>query len=744
MGKNKNKRYIKKLEKEYREKSSKKIIVFSFLVTLLLIALLSRIAWIEFVDGASYKALAYKQQTIDKVISPKRGTIYDSTGKALATSASVDTISINPTYIADKYKEPVTNALVSIFELDYTTVREKVYSNSAFQTIIKKVESDKVNELKNWMKETKITRGINIDEDSKRYYPYNNLASNLIGFCSTNNTGSSGIEYKWNSVLTGVPGRLTTSQNSKAQEIPDENEKYIPAENGSDIVLSLNYSLQEIAEKYLKQAVNENNASRGGNVIMMAPSTGDILAMATYPDYNLNTPSEPFTNSQIAEYNSLQTAEEKNTFLNSMWKNRAVSDTYEPGSTFKILTAAIGLEESIVTTDKAGDFNCTGTEVIYDTSIRCWRYYNPHGYQSLRDALKNSCNPAFMQLGARIGTRTLYKYYKAFGLFDKTGANLAGESNSIFYKEDEVTPVDLATMAFGQRFTITPLQLITAVSAIANDGVLMQPRVVKQVINTDNGTITNIDPVEVRQVISKETATKMRSLLQSVVTEGTGRYAAVDGYSVGGKTGTSEPIYSRNQDGYTASYIAISPVENTQIVVLVTLYGLKGANHQGGQVAGPVVQQILSEALPALGIPSNNIDKTKGNANTSLLPDVTNKSIEEAENILRNAGFNVKYRTSTDKSALVAEQVPKSGTRLLKDALVVLYDDSGLTPETSVVPNLKGLTAEQAKSSLNSRNLNIQINGTGKVIAQSPTYDTEISVGSVITVTLKKEIVDAH
>ena len=747
MGKKKNKKlYTKKLEKEYKEKSPKRIIIISTFAFLLLFLLLIRIAWIDVVDGSKYKEMALRQHTIDTEISPKRGTIYDSTGKALATSASVDTVSINPTAISDNNKEKVAKEFSEIFELDYNSVLEKVNSNTKFQTIAKKVENDKITQLQTWMKENKISQGINIDSDSKRYYPYNNLAANLIGFCGNDNDGRSGIEYKWNDILTGTPGRLTSSKNSKSQEIHDDNQKYIPAENGSDIVLSLDYKLQTIAEKYLKQAVNDNNCKNGGNVIMMDPSTGDILAMATYPDFDLNKPFEPFTDKEISEYSALTTSEEKNEYLNKMWKNKAISDTYEPGSTFKILTAAIGLEEGIVAPDKEGDFYCSGSQQVYDTEIKCWRSYNPHGAQSLRSALQNSCNPAFMQLGARIGTHTLYKYYKAFGLFDKTRIALSGEANSQFHQENEVNPVDLATMSFGQRFTITPIQLITAVSAVANDGVLMQPRLVKQIINTDNGNITNIDPVEVRQVLSKKTANTMKDLLQSVVTNGTGRYAAVPGYSVGGKTGTSEPIYSRSQDGYTASYIAISPVENTKLVVLVTLYGLTGATHQGGQVAGPVVKQILSEALPYLGIPSNNTTQAKVTTDsTIMLPDLTNKNMADAETQLKNAGFRVQTKSATDKSeAIVYGQIPKSGVRLIKDSLVILYDNSGSEIPTAAVPNLKGMTRAQAINSLHSLNLNIQIEGAGKVIAQTPAQDTSLSEGSLVSVTLQEEIKDAH
>lgn len=738
---------LKEAEIEFKQGLSKKLIIGIIIVIIIFLLLIIRLSWIDFIKGDTYKMMAYNQQTINQVISPNRGTIYDSTGKALAISASVDTVSINPTYIKAENKEKVAKALSDILGIDYNTVLEKVNSDSAFQTIARKVEHDQIADLKNWMEENKISTGINIDEDSKRYYPYNNVASNLIGFCGSDNVGLSGIEYKWNSVLTGTPGKITSLRGGEAQEIPNDSEEYIKAENGSDIVLTLDYRLQTIAEKYLKQAVEENNCSRGGNVIIMEPSTGDIKAMATYPDYNLNTPSEPYTEQQKAKYNSLTTREEQITYLEEMRKNTAVSNGYEPGSTFKIITASIGLEEGLVQTDTPNDFFCSGGEQIYDTYIKCWRHYNPHGEQTLRDALKNSCNPAFMQLGARIGTRTLYEYFRAFGLFDKTGADLAGETNSIFYNEDDVGPVDLATMSFGQRFNITPLQLITAVSAIANDGVLMKPRVVKQVINPDTGVVTNIEPEEVRQVVSKTTADKVKDLLYSVVQDGTGRYVKIPGYSIGGKSGTSEPIYSKIDDGYTSSFIAISPVENPQLVVLVTLYDPQAGKYQGGETAGPVVRQILSEALPYLGIPSTNTSSSTNDSaySTKTLPDVTGKTIQEAEEILKNAGFTVKSNYSGNKTeSIVKEQVPKSGVSLIEDSQIFLYDNNQVEKNIVSVPSLKDMTIEQAINSLKSKNLNINIEGSGKVISQSPTNGTEIEEGSIVNVTLMEEIQDAY
>ncbi len=454
---------------------------------LILLLLIGRLGWLQIVQGSDLKEAMYKQLTTSRVISPKRGTIYDSTGKALARSAQVDTVSINASKIVVKHsdeevaavktkalKEKVAKALSDIFGLDYADTLKKVSSESKnTQTIAKKQEKDKIDKFKKWMKENKIYAGINIDEDTKRYYPYNNLASNLIGFCGTDNQGLEGLEAKWDDVLTGTPGKIVSSQDAVRDLIPDENKTYIAAQNGNDITLTIDANIQTIAEKYLKQACIENKCTDGGNVIIMNPNNGDILAMATYPDYNLNTPFTP-TNISTKEWKELSTTEQSNT-LQGIWNNRAITSTYEPGSVFKIITAAAGLEENIVTIDKSGVFSCKGREIISGVTIRCSNT-SGHGYQSLRDALKNSCNPAFMQLGKKIGAATLYRYYNAFGFFDKTGFASSGERVGYFWDLENVGPIELATMSFGQRFRITPLQMITAVSAVANDGVLMRTK----------------------------------------------------------------------------------------------------------------------------------------------------------------------------------------------------------------------------------------------------------------------------
>ncbi len=732
-------------QKQFIIKLKRMLIVFGFIL-LIFVILLGRVAWLQFVDGEELKRREYSQSTSSTLISAKRGTIYDSTGKALAISVDVDTISVNPSYIKAKGKngqtdEEATNELrnkmadkmAEIFSLDREEVYKKLTSSNSVETIVSKVETDKVSELETWLEENKAKAGVNIDADVKRYYPYNNLASNVIGFCGSNNQGLDGIELSYDDVLKGTSGRLTTAIDVTREAIPDQNEEYIAPENGSNIYLTIDSNIQTIAEKYLKQAVEENKCTRGGNVIIMDPSDGSILAMATYPDYNLNDPYTP--NEWYSKGWDELSQQDQTNKLYSMWRNRAVLDTYEPGSTFKTITASIGLEENVVETDTQGDFFCSGYEMVADRKINCSKSAG-HGSQSLRNALENSCNPALIQLGQRIGVSTFYKYLKAFGFFDKTGVDLPSEGTSSFWAEENVGPVELATMSFGQRFTITPLQLITAVSSIANDGVLVTPHVVKQIENPETGTITKVETKEVRQVISEDTADKMKSIMQSVVEEGGGSYAQVKGYTIGGKTGTSEPNPDKPEEGYVASFIAIAPVENVKVVCLLTLYDPQASNHFGGSIAAPAVSQILSEVLPYLDIPSNdsNSSTTTQTINT---PDVVNKTVVEAQKILQSAGL--EYSTNASADDIVKEQVPPKGTALTEGGIVKLYVEGNDERVSQTVPDLKGVTFEQAKIMLKAKNLNIASTGSGIVIAQDPIAGTSVDEGTVINVTLQQE-----
>ena len=724
----------------------KKMFILAIVFMLVFVILLGRVAWIQFVDGEWLKEKEYSQSTSSTLISAKRGTIYDSTGKALAVSVEVDTISVNPEYIkakgkdgqsdeeaTEELKRNMANAFAEIFELNSDEVYKKLTSSNSVETIASKVETDKVDELKKWLEENDVESGVNIDADVKRYYPYDNLASNVIGFCGSNNQGLDGIELSYDDILKGTSGKLTTAIDVTQDAIPDKNEEYIAPENGSNIYLTIDSNIQTIVEKYLKQAVEENECKDGGNAIIMDPSNGDILAMATYPDYNLNDPYTP--NSSISEGWDTLSGQEQTNRLYSMWRNRAVLDTYEPGSTFKVITAAIGLEENVVETDTSEDFFCPGYEIVADRRINCTSL-SGHGKQTLRNALENSCNPALMQLGQRIGVDKFYDYLEAFGLFDNTGIDLPSEGTSTFWAKENVGPVELATMSFGQRFTITPMQLVTAISSIANDGKIVTPHVVRQIENPDTGTVTNVESKEVRQVISTETANKMKDMMKSVVEDGGGRYAQVKGYTIGGKTGTSEPDPNHPEDGYVASFVAIAPVDNTELVALVTLYNPQGSNYYGGSIAAPVVSQILSEVLPYLDIPSND-SSTENTEKTISVPDVTNKTVAEAQKKLSEVGL--EYSTSASADDIVKEQVPPKGTSLTSGGIIKLYAEGNDDRVSQSVPDLKGVTFEQAQIMLKAKNLNIASTGSGIVIAQDPQSGTQVDEGTVINVTLQEK-----
>lgn len=369
-----------------------------FVVFIIFILLTTRIGWIQFVQGSELQTKAYMQQTMDRSINPKRGTIYDATGKTiLAMSATVETVTVNPTNIAKENKEKVAKAMADIFDLNYETVLKKVQKRSSIETIVKKIDKEKADELRVWLEENNITLGVNIDEDTKRYYPYNNLASHVIGFCGSDNQGLDGVEVTFDKILKGEKGKIAKIADGTGGGLLEEGEEYTPAADGKDIVLSINMSAQAIVEKYLKQACIDNECTDGGNIIVMNPKTGDIVAMATYPDYNLNNPYEPNTDELKQMWDTLSSGD-KNKTLQQIWRNKAIADSYEPGSTFKLLTASAALEEGITTTDKAGEFSCTGGIEVAGVRIKCWRYYRPHGSESLRQGLMNSCNPVFIGL----------------------------------------------------------------------------------------------------------------------------------------------------------------------------------------------------------------------------------------------------------------------------------------------------------------------------------------------------------
>lgn len=655
--------------------SKKKMRNILFIAFLIIICLIGRIGYIQFVQGGELASMAYQQQTLDRSINPKRGSILDSTGKnVLAVSSTVETVTVNPGNITKENKEKVAKVLADIFELDYEKTLKKVTKRSSIETIAKKVDKEKTDQLRVWMQQNGITTGINIDEDTKRYYPYSTIASQIIGFCGSDNQGLDGIEAKYDTELKGTQGAIQRHTDAKGGEIGEEGETYVSAKDGNDLVLTLDLSIQSIAEKYLEEACIDNVCTDGGNIVIMNPQNGDILAMATYPNYNLNQPYEAYTEELKEVWENMEQAE-KTKNLQAVWRNKAIADTYEPGSVFKLITASAAIEEGLVTDiDQEGQFTCTGGIEVAGVRIKCWRHYRPHGSESLRVGLMNSCNPVFIGLGQKLGVKTYYNYLNKFRLLNKTGIDLPGEAGSIFLAEEKAGPVELATISFGQRFEITPIQLVTAVSAIANGGTSVQPRIVKQMIDSQTGEIQEVAVKNNGEVISKETSEKVLSMMESVVSEGTGKNAKVAGYRIGGKTGTSEDGVNTNK--YVTSFCGVAPIDNPQVVVLVTLYNPTGeGGHQGGGVAAPVGGQIFSEILPYLEVKQGNNDEVEI-VEEIATPDLIGKTIEEASKIAKENEVELVIENETEEldktNTTVKEQVPKASIMIKKGSKIYI------------------------------------------------------------------------
>ena len=555
--------------------------------------------------------------------------------------------------------------------MDYEIVLKKVNKNSSIENIARRVEKEKADELRIWMAENNIEVGINIDEDTKRYYPYNSLASQVIGFCGSDNQGLDGIEAIYEEELKGEKGRITKITDANGGEIKGEGESYSSAMDGDSLVLSIDATIQGIAEKYLKEACIDNKCTDGGNIIIVNPKNGEMLALAGYPDYNLNDPYNTIIEELKPTWEELSESEQI-AEMQKVWRNKAIADTYEPGSTFKLITASAALQEGITTTDKQGEFYCTGGITVAGVRIKCWRYYNPHGSESLREALKNSCNPVFIGLGQEIGVSKYYDYLEKFGLLKKTGIDLPGEASSIFLKEDKVGPVELATISFGQRFEITPIQMITAVSTIANKGTYVKPHIVKQIIDSQTGEVTETPIERTENVISKETAEDVLSMMGTVVAEGTGKNAQVAGYTIGGKTGTSED--GVNTGKYVTSFVGVALVSDPEVVILITLYNPTGeGGHQGGGVAAPIGSQVLGEVLPYLEIEKDNLSE-EDIVKEVEVPNVEGLNIIDAQKVLKEVGLDISYEEAEEDNSnfTISTQIPIEGIKVNEGTKVVV------------------------------------------------------------------------
>ena len=724
-------------------KQRRRIIFLLGAVIVIFFLLIVRVAWLQIVDGEKLSSAAREQQTSDNAITPKRGIIYDRNMKIVATNLSVETISITPKNVRSNTKQTaveIAEKLAEILELDKETVLKKIEKESNFEYIKRKVEKDQADAVRAYVAEYRLD-GIKFSEDTKRYYPYGNFASQVIGFVGNDNNGLEGIEMVYDEELKGVPGRIVSANKTAGLELPDNYEAYYEAQDGKSVVLTIDETIQHFTEKHLENARIENKLEEGAAAIVMNVKTGEILAMATKPDYDLNKPFEVTTaveekypgikeeleNLDGSEYNAKLT--EVTQFLR---RNKAVVDSYEPGSTFKIAVASMALEESVVGLDN--HFFCSGSIKVADRVIHCANR-NGHGAETFVKGVQNSCNPVFIEVGARVGREKFMQYVKGFGFREETGIELPGETDGIFHSADNFKEIDLATSSFGQSFNVTPLQMITMVSAVANGGKLMKPYLVKQMVDEEQNVIEEYKPKVVRQIISEETSKTMCQILESVVSEGGGRNAYVAGYRIAGKTGTSEK-QPRGNNKYIASFIGFAPADDPEIACLVILDQPPVGNvYYGGLIAAPVVKNILSESLQYMGIEPEYTQEELALIDITV-PDITGKTRKEAEAILKEVGVNISVKGQGD---IILDQVPKAYSKLAKNSKVVAYTEGEESKKSVTVPNVVGCYGSEANKGIINAGLNVRIKGlsTSGGIAvcseQSPAAGTVVEPGTIVT-----------
>lgn len=693
----------------------------------------------QLIKGSELSEAAYNQQTKNRTISPKRGIIYDRNGTVLAESVTVETISVTPKNIKSGDKAKVAAGLSEILGLDYETILAKTKKNTADETIAKKLDKEVTDKVRKWISDEKI-KGVNIYEDTKRYYPNGSLLSQVLGFCGTDNQGLEGIEMQYENVLKGVAGQLVIGTDASGKELPLNDEKYIPPEDGLNLVLTIDEMIQYITEKYLDQAVADNAPVDYASCVVMDPKTGDILAMATSPDYDPNEPFTPTSEELLSKWDTM-TSSEKTTALQNIWRNRPITDAFEPGSVFKTITAAIALEEGVTNDVDNILFNCAGFLNIEGWVMKCWRYYNPHGSQSLRKALMNSCNPAFMGIALGLGKTTYYSYLSALGVAKKTGVDLPGEVNGVIHKINSVTDSTLASASFGQGFTLTQLNMLNIICAFGNGGNIMKPRIVKEIKDKSGNVVQENQPVVVKQVFSSDTASKVLDMMQSVVSDGTGRNGKVDGYYIAGKTSTAEQGRGEEKT-YTASFVALAPADDPKIAIMLSVANPRGKQgHSGGTVATPVVANILSEVLEYLEVPKNY--ETSDAIKKVNVPDLTNRTVGEAIRILNDAGLKYDVDT-TDLNAIVTAQMPIAGESLNEKSLVKLYLKGNDTRFNTTVPDVSNLDIVTATKKLSDQHLNIKISGSGRSILQDPPAGTSVEQGSIVRVEFRPVGIDVE
>ncbi|MBR5202311.1 MAG: PASTA domain-containing protein [Clostridia bacterium] len=705
-----------------------------------LLCLIGNLFWIQIINGETYRLKAEKNQLSDTVINANRGTIYDSNMKVLAQSASAWLVYINPSRIStDEQKRLLIDGFVELFELNRETVEKKVSrSESGYEKIIGQIDNSQKDALKKYLsdhKDQKLGTIVGIDPDTKRYYPLGSFASTVLGFTGSEDKGRSGLELKYDEALTGEAGRIITAKNALSGEMPNDYETTYDAEQGKSLVLTIDEVIQYYLEQQLSQAIDETQAKYAYGIVMDV-KTGAILGMSTMPDYNLNSPYEIHSNKVLEELEKIEDTTEKskaeNNALFSQWRNRVVSDSYEPGSVFKLFVAAAGLEEGAIT--RTSTYNCTSSIKVANYYQHCYNH-KAHGTQTVAEALPNSCNTYFITLGQKLGKETFSKYFEAFGFTEKTGVDLPSEAtpvaNKTYYTVDRMGIAELSSASFGQTFQATPIQMITAVASLGNGGKLMTPYIVDKVLDADGNIIEETEPTMRRQVVSEKTADLMCELMEQVVVWGTAKNAYVAGYHVAGKTGTSEKL--NTDDMCIASFAGFAPANDPQVAILIAvdepLYYATG-----GSGAAPVAGRIFENILAYLNIDPQYSDEELTNT-TVTAPSLI--GLETSTVRAKASGFTVKI---IGEGETVISQIPSANQSMPKNGMIVVYTEENSPKNTATVPNLTGLTVAEANRVAVNAGFNIKIAGTtqgaGQVLSynQSIPAETTEETGAIITV----------
>ena len=702
-----------------------------------------RLTYLTTVQSSELQESAVDLQLADTTVSAKRGTIYDANGNVLAESASVWQVVMSPVnFKNDKQRQAAAKGLSEIFDLEYNDVLDDTKQQSHYVVVKRRIESDereKVLELIDTLKKDYSCSGvIQLLDDYKRYYPKNSLASSVIGFTGSDDQGLEGIEYEYDSYLSGTPGRIITAQNARGTDMPFRYEQNVESEDGNNVYLTIDETIQSICEKYMQKGVEDNNVLNKGVCIAMDVNTGAILAMVTTDGYDLNNPYELSAKDKkkIKSTSKKKQAEAESAALSNMWRNKAVADTYMPGSVFKMCVASAALEENLV--NEKTSFTWTGSISVEGETIHCSNI-SGHGTQNFVEVISNSCNPAFIQIGQMLGAGKFRQYYQGFGFSDKTGIDLPGEAEDSFWKEGKMGGVDLAVASFGQNFTITPIQMITACAAVSNGGYVVQPHVVSKITDSKGNVIKTVDKKIKRQVISDDTSKKMNEYLE-YNTERQGAAAGyISGYKVAGKTGTTEKrgvtkFESSFSEDYISSFCGYAPADDPQIAMLVFFDTPDGDAYYGSQVSSPVFINIMSEVLPYLDVKTSYTDEELGYVDASA-GDYTGVSVDEAKTAVEADGFTA---TVKGNGSTVISQIPTVSSGLQKGGSIVLYTDSDSQSETVSVPSLIGLSPDEVNDVASAYGLNVSFSGattsSGTSSSQNIEAGTSVSPGTVITV----------